>query len=132
MKKKNIVIGLIMLLLIPSLSIISTVDAGEVEQGYFNAELGRKGNEIPFVILDGSYQVRSRFFTVKGTAETEKHSGRFKGVFKDNFFILKTSLRGITIIGKYRFDSEYQDFTGIWIGRGTPFRGWITGTFVPN
>lgn len=131
MKKKILSIGIIIMLLTTTVSFISIVAGEENEQGEFDAKLGKRGNDRPFIVLDGSYQTRSRYFVVRGTAETEDFSGRFHGVFKDNRFVLRSSIRGITIVGKCRFDTEYQDFTGIWIGRGILLKGWITGTFNP-
>jgi hypothetical protein len=102
-------------------------------EGIFTAKLGKRGNERPIVVLNGSYHTRNRYFIVKGTAEIGENSGRFRGMFRGNRFVIRIPIRGMmnTIIGQCRFDNRHQEFTGIWMGRGIPFRGWITGTFIP-
>jgi hypothetical protein len=100
-----------------------------LDEGRFKAGLGKRGNERPFIVLNGSYKTRNRYYIVSGIAEAGEHSGRFKGIFKDNRFFIRISIRGLNIFGKCRFDSEHEDFTGVWIGRNIPLRGWIKGTF---
>ena len=50
-----------------------------------------------------------------------------------NHFIIRTPVSGrvLTILGRCSFDEEHQEFTGVWMGRGIPVRGWITGIFTP-
>jgi hypothetical protein len=133
MKKKMVAIVFIVLLMMTGVSLVSNVVGAERSQGDFNAELGRRENDRPIISLDGSFHTRTRYFIVSGTAETQNNSGRFKGIFTGNNFLMRLTVRGsqITLIGKCRFDDEHQEFAGIWIGRGIPLRGWITGTFTP-
>jgi len=134
MKKKIMAIGTIILLLMTGLICVPSVVSIEREQGTFEAELGRRGNERPIVTLNGSYHTRNRFFIIRGTAIAGDHLRRFKGIFSSNYFIIRIPIRGsmFTIVGKCRFDSEQQTFVGIWIGRGIPVRGWIKGTYTPE
>jgi len=132
MIKKIAAILSIVLLMMNGISLISNVVATERLEGDFSAELGRRGNDRPIINLDGTFHARARYFIARGTAEIQEHSGRFKGIFAvNNFFIRMSVGEGqITFMGKYRFDDEHQEFNGIWIGRGRPFRGWITGIFT--
>ena len=132
MNKMNMAIFFIILLLIAGLSSVSVVAGDEKLQGEFCAMLGKKGSDRPFVVLNGSYLIRNRYFVVKGTAEAGEHLGRFRGIFTDNCFLIKISLRGCVIFGRCRFDDQHQDFKGIWIERSIPFRGWVTGSFTPT
>lgn len=127
-------IGFMALLLMAGLLYVSTVAGIERTQGAFEAELGRRGNERPLAILGGTYHTRKRYFIIGGTAQTGDHLGRFKGIFIGNHFIIRTSIRGkiISIFGRCRFDENHQMFRGLWIGRGIPVRGWITGAFTPT
>ncbi len=102
-------------------------------KGQFEAELGRRGNHRPFLFLNGSYHTRNRYIVVKGTAQVGIHLGRYNGIFNGNRFIIRTIIenRIFTVYGRCRYDNRYQTFTGIWMGRGIPLRGWITGTFTP-
>jgi hypothetical protein len=131
MNNKNMAVFFIILLLIAGISTVSVVAGDEQLQGDFNAELGKKGSDRSFIVLDGSYLLRNRYFVVKGTVEVRGHSGRFRGIFTDNRFFIKMSVRGCVIFGRCRFDDQHQDFKGIWIERSIPFRGWVTGTFAP-
>ena len=131
MNTKNMAIFFIISLLIGGLSSASVVAGDEQLQGDFNAELGKKGSQRPFIVLDGSYLTRNRFVVVSGTAEVGERSGRFRGIFTDDHFLIKFSFRGCVIIGRCRFDDQHQDFKGIWIERSIPFRGWVTGVFTP-
>ena len=131
MNKKNMTVLFIFMLLMAGLSSVSVVAGDERLQGDFNARLGKKGSDRPFIVLDGSYLTRNRYFVVKGTASAGDHSGRFRGIFTDNHFLIKISVRGCIIFGRCRFDDQHQDFKGIWIERNIPFRGWIIGTFAP-
>ena len=102
-------------------------------QGAFEAELGKRGNQRPFTFLNGSYYKRGRYSIVAGSSYSQRPLGRFKGIFKGKHFIIRSSIgeRTITIFGRCIFENGRQDFTGIWIGRGIPFHGWIKGTFEP-
>jgi len=133
MKKKILAIGFIVLLLMTGLIYVPSVASLEKEQGTIDAALGKRGNERPLVILNGSYHSRNRYLIVGGTAKAGERLGRFRGVFAGNHFAIRIPIRGstFTIVGKCRFDKEHQTFIGVWIGRGIPFRGWIKGTFFP-
>jgi len=102
-------------------------------QGSFEAELGRRGNNEPLIYLNGSYHSRDRAIIVGGTATAGERQWRFKGIFRGNHFIIRTPVSGrvLTILGRCSFDEEHQEFTGVWMGRGIPVRGWITGIFTP-
>ncbi len=101
-------------------------------EGIFNAELGRRGSFEPFVLLNGNYHTRIRFILVKGNARAGEKMGRFRGIFFENHFIIQTFTgRGnILIFGRCVYDETHTHITGVWIGRGIPIRGWITGTFT--
>ncbi len=132
MIKKIAAILSIVLLMMNGISLISNVVATERLEGGFSGELGQRGNDRPIINLDGTFHTRARYFIVRGTTETQEHSGRFKGIFAVNNFFIRMSVEGgqITLVGKCRFDDDHQEFNGIWVGRGRPFRGWITGIFT--
>lgn len=103
-------------------------------QGLFEAKLGRRGNQRPFAFLNGSYYKRGRYSIVAGSVQSQGPLGRFKGIFKGNYFLIRSSIGGrmITIFGRCIFEDGRLEFTGVWIGRGFPIRGWIKGTFEPT
>lgn len=111
---------------------VSTLAGIESTKGTFEAELGRRGNERPIVTIDGTYHTRNRYILIGGTAKTGDYLWRFKGIFVGNHFIIRLSIREkiISIFGRCSFDESHQMFRGLWIGRGTPVQGWITGTFT--
>ncbi len=102
--------------------------------GLFEAEMGRRGNSDPLVSLSGTYRLRDRFIVFGGTATSGDKTGRFRGAFRNNHFIIKTFIggRNIVIFGRCVFDDTHTSFTGGWVGRGLPIRGWITGTLTPS
>ena len=102
--------------------------------GLFEAEIGRRGNPNPLVTLSGTYHLRDRFIVFGGTATAGDKTGRFRGAFRNNHFIIKTftGRRNIIIFGRCIFDDTHTSFTGGWVGRGLPIRGWITGTLTPS
>ena len=133
MNKKIMVIGTIILLLTIGIIFAPIVSSIEREHGTIDAELGRRGNERPIVFLNGSYHTRNRYLIVGGTAKTDDHLGRFRGIFSGNRFIIRINFGGsiFTLVGKCRFDRENQTFIGAWVGRSFPIRGWIIGTYTP-
>ena len=138
MKKHIIIFGIIVLFIysgITSATIIKQIHATSDirNQGIFNAEIGIRGNEDPIASLEGQYQVRNRFISISGTATNGEAQGRFRGGFRANNFLMQIPIRGqiITIFGKIRLNDE-NEFIGVWIGRGIPVRGWITGSFIPS
>ena len=132
MNKKIMAIGTIVLMLITGLICVPIVSSIEREIGTIYADLGRRGNERPIVTLNGSYHTRNRYFIIGGTAKAGENFGRFRGIFSNNRFVIRLYIGGniFTIVGKCRFDKETQMFRGIWIGRGIPIRGWITGSYT--
>ena len=103
-------------------------------QGLFEAELGRRGNDEILISLDGTYQARGRFIVVGGTASSWDKEGRFRGGFRGNHIVIKLPIRSrpVTIFGRCSFDEDRYSFQGLWLGRGIPIRGWITGTLTPT
>jgi len=102
-------------------------------QGIFEAELGRRGSDVSFVTLEGEYQIRDRFVAFGGTATADDKEGRFRGGFRGNHFIIKipTIGRTLTLFGRFNQNDD-KTFQGVWIGRGIPARGWITGALTPT
>ena len=102
--------------------------------GLFEAEIGRRGNPNPLVFLSGTYRFRDRFIAFGGVATSGDKTGRFRGAFRNNNFFIKTFTggRNIIIFGRCVFDDAHTSFTGGWVGRGLPIRGWITGTLIPS
>ena len=102
-------------------------------QGLFEAELGRKGSDEPIVFLEGNYESRGRFVIFYGVAKSGDKEGRFRGGFRGNRFILLIPVRdrSLILIGRCSFDEELGSFSGVWIGRGNPLRGWIEGNLIP-
>ena len=138
MNRKILIFGIIGLLLISGLISVNALKPNKItseneKQGNFQAELGRRGSEEPFVILEGQYQVRNRFVTFYGIASTEDKEGRFRGIFRGNHFIIQLPIvvRTLTIFGRFNQDED-NSFRGVWIGRGLPIRGWISVTLTPK
>jgi len=138
MNRKILIFGIIGILLISGLISVSALKPNKItsditKQGDFQAELGRHGSEEPIVQLEGQYQVRNRLITFNGKASTEDKEGRFRGVFRGNHFIIQIPIVGrtLTILGRFN-QNEDNSFQGIWIGRGLPIRGWISGTLTPK
>jgi hypothetical protein len=138
MNRKILIFGIIGLLLISGLISVNALKPNEItseneKQGNFQAELGRRGSEEPFVILEGQYQFRNRFFTFYGIASKDDKEGRFRGVFRGNHFIIQIPIvvRTLTIFGRFN-QNEDNSFQGVWIGRGLPIRGWISVTLTPK
>jgi hypothetical protein len=100
-------------------------------QGIFIAQLGSRGTQRAFLALNGSYHCRNRYVIVQGNAETGNSVGRYRGIFHGNHFVIKINLEGrpFTILGRCRFDENYQAFSGNWMGRMRPNKGWISGIF---
>jgi hypothetical protein len=101
-------------------------------QGTFYAEMGRRENGEPEVYLNGNYNSRGRYITVKGTATKDENQVNFRGIFFRNFFILQSFVgdrKGI-IFG--RCTIEDQTFTGQWRSRFPRINGWINGAFTPQ
>ncbi len=103
-------------------------------QGNFEAGIGINGNDEPIINLDGNYRTRWRFITVNGIASNGDNQVRFQGFFRGSYFILQVPIRGniVNIIGRCRFDTDKQEFSGQWGDRGTRLRGWIQGSFTSN
>jgi len=103
-------------------------------QGNFEAEIGINGNDEPIINLDGNYRTRWRFITVNGIASNGDNQVRFQGFFRGSYFVLQVPIRGniVNIIGRCRFDTDKQEFSGQWSARDTCLRGWIQGTFTSN
>jgi hypothetical protein len=138
MKKLVITFGIVMLFIFTGLvsasitiPIKSTTDIGD--QGVFFAELGRRGNDGTITSLNGEYHVRNRFIGISGLATNGNAEGRFRGGFRGNNFFIQIPIRGqsLTIFGRLRLNEDNQ-FQGVWIGRGIPVRGRITGSFTPT
>jgi len=138
MNKQIFTFGILGILLISGLISVTasipnkkTVDIED--QGIFEAELGRRGSDEPVATLEGNYQVRDRFVTFGGTATSEDREGRFRGGFRGNHFVIKIPVIGrtLTIFGRFNLMDD-NTFQGLWIERGIPARGWITGTLTPS
>ena len=138
MKKQILTFGILGILLISGLISVTalipnkkTVDIED--QGTFEAELGRRGLDEPVATLEGKYQVRDRFVIFGGTATSEDREVRFRGGFRGNHFVIKIPIIGrtLTIFGRFNLMDD-NTFQGLWIGRGIPARGWITGTLTPS
>jgi len=138
MKKQILTFGVLGILLIFGLISASAntpnIETADIEdQGIFEAEIGRRGSDDPFVTLLGEYQIRDRFVAVGGTASTDDKEGRFRGGFRGNHFIIKIPIIGRTLTFFGRFNqNDDKTFQGVWMGRGMPVRGWITGTLIPR
>jgi hypothetical protein len=98
-------------------------------QGNFYAEIGKTGNSEPQVFLNGQYLVRTRFTIFGGIATYENNEGRFRGIFFNNYFVIKAPIgeRILTIFGRCTFDENHETFTGQWKTRFNIFNGWING-----
>jgi hypothetical protein len=136
MNKKIIsilVLGAILLTGIVQISATSIIkesyDIGE--KGVFKAELGKKGDEKSKISLSGNYIIKEKIIMVNGNATFGEKKESFKGVFKGNHFYLTIPIKGhaLIIIGKISFNKENNTFKGLWIGKGLPIKGWITGSF---
>ena len=114
-----------------TMPILTSTDIGN--QGIFNAEIGRRGSNEPVAVLEGEYKVRNRFVGFFGIATAGDKEGRFRGGLRANNFVIQIPIRGnvLTIFGRLRLDDN-NEFHGIWIGRGIPVRGWISGTLIPT
>jgi hypothetical protein len=134
MRKKVIAIGFLIILLMTGFVSVSTVATVERTKGDFEAKLGRRGSERPFGTLDGTYHTRNRYYIVSGTARIGDQTGRFRGIFLGNHFIIRLPIgeRTIILFGRCNFDENHEMFRGLWVGRGNPLQGWITGTFTPE
>ena len=137
MKKQILTFGILGVLLISGLlsasATITNIKTADIEdQGIFEAEIGRRGSDDPFVTLEGEYQVRGRYVVFGGTATSQEREGRFRGEFRGNHFVIKIPIMGrtLTIFGRFNLNDD-NTFHGVWMGRGTPARGWITGTLTP-
>ena len=137
MKKQILTFGILVVLLISGLlsasATITNIKTADIEdRGIFEAELGRRGSDDPFLTLEGEYQVRNRFVVFGGTATTEEREGRFRGGFHGNHFVIKIPIIGrtLTIFGRFNLNDD-NTFQGLWKGRGIPAKGWITGTLTP-
>jgi hypothetical protein len=137
MKKLVITFGIVMLFILAGLvsasitiPIKTTTDIGN--QGVFFAELGRRGNDEAIASLNGEYHIRNRFIGISGLVTNGNAEGRFRGGFRGNNFAIQMPIRGqsLTIFGRLRLNED-NEFQGVWIGRGIPVRGWITGSFTP-
>ena len=138
MKKQIFTFGVLGILLMSGLisvtaSITNKKTVDIEDQGIFEAELGRRGSDEPVAILEGKYQVRDRFVIFGGTATSEDREGRFRGGFRGNNFVIKIPIIGrtLTIFGRFSLMDD-NTFQGLWIERGIPVRGWITGTLTPS
>jgi hypothetical protein len=129
MNKKIIIIFIIGIIICGGLTSASKSDIfNDIEpsnRGFFEANLGIKDDDRPFLNLQGTFNTRGRVKIVKGT---EEH--RFTGLFHANIFIIQTQIRGRiqTIIGQCRYDQD-NSFSGIWSTRFLRNRGWIDGDF---
>jgi len=137
MKKRILTYGILGILLISGLisvtaSIPNKRTVNIEDQGIFEADLGRRGSDEPFVTLEGEYQVRDRFVVFGGTATLGDREGRFRGGFRGNNFFIKIPIIGrtLTIFGRFNLMDD-NTFQGLWIERGIPARGWITGILNP-
>jgi len=101
------------------------------EKGVFKAELGNNGNDKSKISLSDKYIIKEKIIMVNGNATFGEKKGSFKGVFKGNHFYLTILIKGhaLIIIGKISFNKDYNTFKGLWIGKGLPIKGWITGSF---
>lgn len=138
MKKHILTFGILGILIISGListsaSILNIKKADIEDQGIFEAELGRRGSDEPIVTLEGKYQFRERFVVFGGTATSGDREGRFRGGLRGNNFVIKIPIIGrtLTIFGRINLDDDNM-FQGVWLGRGIPARGWITGTLTPT
>ena len=136
MKKQILTFGILGVLLISGLlsasATITNIKTADIEDwGIFEAELGRRGSDDPFLTLEGKYQVRDRFVVFGGTATIGQKEGRFRGGFHGNYFVIKIPVisRTLTIFGRFNLNDD-NTFQGIWIERGMHARGWITGTLT--
>ena len=104
------------------------------EKGVFKAELGKNGNDKSKISLSGKYMIKEKIIVVNGLAILGDKDGSFKGVFKGNHFCLTIPIKGyaLIIIGKISFNKDNNTFKGLWIGKGLPIKGWITGSFSPT
>jgi len=102
--------------------------------GIFYAEMGKTGVTEPQVYLNGNYQERTRFNVIWGTATAGDKQVNFRGIFKENLFIIKIPVfqRTIFILGRVAFDENEQTFTGNWRTRSAAVKGWINGEFTPS
>ena len=131
MNKKIIFIGLLGVIILGGIATASITniienDTHDLNRGFFEANLGKRGNERPFLNLQGTYHYRGRILIVQGTEDN-----RFYGLFRGNTFIIRIQIRGRaqTIVGQCRFDENHEAFTGLWGSRILQTRGWIEGSF---
>ena len=102
------------------------------DQGIFEAELGRRGQDELILSMEGNYQDKDRLIVIRGIVTVGEKEGPFRGAFKGNIFVIRMPVRGkaITLIGRISFNENM--FQGMWIGRPLNVKGWITGSFTPT
>jgi hypothetical protein len=105
-------------------------------QWIFIAEIGINEKDQPVLFLNGRYQNRAWFKILHGTlTTTDNKQGNFRGIFHDNYFVLKATIgrgRSFIMIGSCTFNQEQSSFRGLWKIRATRINGWITGIFQPT
>ena len=139
MKWKVVLFMIFSILLMSGFNQLSAIDNSTGtndfgEQGIFEAELGRRGNDESIISMEGNYQVKDRFIVIYGTATLREKEGHFRGVLKGNYLMIRIPIRGraINLIGRFNFNDDSNTFQGLWMSRPLHLRGWITGALIPT
>lgn len=103
------------------------------EKGVFEADIGMNKDDVSKITLSGKYLVKEKIVYVNGNGKFGEKDGNFKGAFKGNLFYLTIPLKSkpLTIFGKVVLNKDDNTFKGMWVGKGIPVKGWITGLFTP-